>query len=361
MIDSPFSPDYVAARQRFRDAADRLGWVRHAHPIDTRGPAGEELTIDVTMSSAGGPEPVLVVSSGVHGVEGFFGSAVQLAALREWERTGPPAGVRVVFLHAVSPYGFAHRRRFNEDNVDPNRNFLLDGQAFAGSPPLYDRLDPLLNPRRPPSRWDVFLPKALVTIARHGFAPLKQAIAQGQYEYPHGLFFGGRGPSQSQLILREHTPDWLGESRSVVHLDLHTGLGPWASYKLLIDPPLAADQHDRAARWFGAGTLQRTSTAGISYHVRGGFGPWCAARNPDRDYLFLCAEFGTYGNLTMIAGVRAENQAHLWGRPDAPSARRAKERLKELFVPASPDWRRRVVEQSLRLIRQAVAGIAVGA
>ncbi len=61
---------------------------------------------------------------GLHGVEGFFGSAVQLACLEHWLSAEAPS-VKYVFLHGLNPYGFAWRRRFDENNVDPNRNFLL--------------------------------------------------------------------------------------------------------------------------------------------------------------------------------------------------------------------------------------------
>ena len=49
--------------------------------IEARGPGGEELTIDVALrrSSAGEATSALLVSSGLHGVEGLFGSAVQAA------------------------------------------------------------------------------------------------------------------------------------------------------------------------------------------------------------------------------------------------------------------------------------------
>lgn len=86
-----FSSDYAAARQRFRQAASRLGWRLEAHPIGATGPGGDELTIDVGHSSGGDPERVLVVSSGVHGVEGFFGSAVQVALLEQWASAAPPS------------------------------------------------------------------------------------------------------------------------------------------------------------------------------------------------------------------------------------------------------------------------------
>ncbi len=235
-----FSSDYATARQRFRQAASNLGWQLEAHPIGVAGQGGEELTIDVGCSSGGDPERVLVVSSGVHGVEGFFGSAVQVAVLEQWASATPPV-TKCVFLHGLNPFGFSWLRRFDENNVDPNRNFLLPGERFEGAPEGYTQLDAFLNPRRPPSRWEPFTLKALWHIARHGMPTLRQAIAGGQYRYPQGLFFGGAGPSRVQQLLAENLPRWLGGSKCVAHLDFHTGLGPSGACKLLIDSPLIHD------------------------------------------------------------------------------------------------------------------------
>src|SRR5438309_1799534 len=94
-----FSPDYATARERFRAAADRLGWGRRTYPIATLGPGGEDLTIDVVESSPAHSERLLVVSSGLHGVEGFFGSAIQLALMERWQHESRlPPGVRILFL-----------------------------------------------------------------------------------------------------------------------------------------------------------------------------------------------------------------------------------------------------------------------
>src|SRR5262249_57826745 len=102
-----------------------------------RGPADEELTIDTAVSPAPASAPVLVVSSGVHGVEGFFGSAVQLAALDAWAKTGAPTGVRCVFIHAVCPSRFARLRPLDEANTDLNRHFPLDRHDDPRRPPAH--------------------------------------------------------------------------------------------------------------------------------------------------------------------------------------------------------------------------------
>jgi hypothetical protein len=302
---------------------------------------------------AGGPERVLVVSSGIHGVEGFFGSAVQLALLTEWAAIEPPA-VKCVFLHGLNPYGFAWLRRVDENNVDPNRNFLLDDERFEGAHEHYAHLDRFLNPRQSLPVWEPFMLKALPLIVRHGVPALRQAIAEGQYDYPRGLFFGGAEPSQMQRLLAEHFPRWLHGSRNVVHLDFHTGLGARGTCKLLIDYALTDRQRSRLIEWFGGSAFETSDSSGIPYTARGGFGRWCVSSGLAPDYLFAYAEFGTYRPIQVLAGLRAENQAHHWRTPDSPGTRRAKERLKELFCPADEGWRSRVLERSREIVRRTL-------
>jgi hypothetical protein len=68
-------------------------------------------------------------------------------------------------------------------------------------------------------------------------------------------------------------------------------------------------------------------------------------------------EFGTYGPLRMLAGLRAENQAHHWGTPNASSTIRSKTWLTELFCPASIRWRSQVIDSGLWLAKQAQMGL----
>lgn len=351
-----FSSDYADARRRFRQAAARLGWRLETHPIGVGGPDGEELAFDVASSPDGDPERVLVVSSGLHGVEGFFGSAVQVSLL-ERLASAPPPPTRCVFLHGLNPFGFAWLRRFDENNVDPNRNFLLPGEPFEGASEGYARLDAFLNPPRPPSLWEPFTIKALWLIARQGMPALRQAVAGGQYRYPRGLFFGGAGPARTHRLLGEILPRLLEGSKRCVHLDFHTGLGRWGACKLLIDYPLSDRQRGCLTDWFGADSFEAFDSRGIAYDTRGGFGRWCMARGLAPNYLFACAEFGTYGPVRVLAGLRAENQAHHWGTPTAASMIQAKSRLKELFCPDSAAWRSKVIERSLDLVDRAQRGL----
>ena len=200
MTESFYSSTYEEARSRFVKSATAAGATLSKHPLQIEDASTDEFTIDVAVS---GPEdaPALVVSSGVHGVEGFLGSAIQLALLDQFKTNSAPR-IRWVFIHAINPFGFARIRRFNEENVDLNRNFLLPDSPYTGSPANYRRLNTFLNPASKPSSYEPFRLKAIWSIVRYGMSALKQSIAAGQYEYPRGIFYGGSGPSQAMEAIR---------------------------------------------------------------------------------------------------------------------------------------------------------------
>ena len=142
---------YHEARSAFREAATKIGAQLEQHKV-LRGEDGDELTIDVAIFNSPNPKWTVITSSGLHGVEGFFGSAVQIAFLQKLvlDNAQPTEG-QFVFLHALNPFGFAQIRRANENNVDLNRNFLLDSQTYDGAPEGYVQLSKFLNPAGP--RW----------------------------------------------------------------------------------------------------------------------------------------------------------------------------------------------------------------
>jgi hypothetical protein len=257
-------------------------------------------------------------------------------------------------IHALNPYGYAWRRRWNEDGVDLNRNFLLEGQSYSGAPPLYATVDDFVNPRTPPSRLEPFLFGLLGVLAKKGIDALKHAVPVGQYAYPQGLFFGGHGPSTTQMILRTHLPRWVAGMKEVTHIDFHTGLGPWGRYQLLIEGLSAQDAGPRLISRFGNQSIAPDSFEGSNFQSSGGLGPWCEALLPDCQYDFLTAEFGTYSNLRVLQVLRDENRAHCWGR-NGGNYEWAKARLLECFAPASKAWRKQCLEQGLMICRQACA------
>ncbi len=202
MLNQYFSPDYETARSRFRAAAENTGGLLTELKLDAKGPNGEDLPIDITWFGAERPRRALLVSSGVHGVEAFAGSAIQLQSLDEI-LPALPEDAALILIHTVNPYGMAWLRRVNESNVDLNRNFLEPDEEYASPAGGYAAFDGLLNPKTPPSL-DLFYAEAAWLVARHGFNQLKQTIVGGQYAFEKGLFFGGTAdqPLRQACMLR---------------------------------------------------------------------------------------------------------------------------------------------------------------
>ncbi len=351
-----FSKDYATARERFKQSAQILEMTLESFSIGQYGPNGENLTIDIAIQSGNNSNNALLLSSGLHGVEGFFGSALQLAVMQRWhsEPSSRPAQ-RLILIHALNPYGFAWRRRANEDNVDLNRNLILSCESFRGSPSIYKDIDGILNPKRPPSPWDWINFRLIYATAKHGQAILEQAITAGQYDYPQGLFYGGTEPSRLNKILSDNLDRWLGNSQKVMHLDFHTGLGAWATYKLLFDHPLNDEQYVRLKSYFGAESVEAITTDQSGW--KGGLGHFCKTHAKDRDYICALAEFGTYKGLEVLAGLRAENQSYFWGDPKSKRTEASKKKLVELFCPVSVNWREDSLTQAIKLVGQAVEGL----
>ena len=145
--------------------------------------------------------------SGTHGVEGFAGSAIQNAIIDKSNITREdPSLPTLVIVHVLNPFGMANLRRWNENNVDLNRNFLtekkfeekksMDPNAY-GYKDLYD----LINPSQ--LDWtDFFWAKVIYYISLYGYSSLKQSLVTGNYYYPKSLFYGGNTLQPSHIKIR---------------------------------------------------------------------------------------------------------------------------------------------------------------
>lgn len=344
-----FSSNYAEARSRFVETAKRAGSSLLSYSLDEDAYPG--LSIDVATIGCSNT-PTLLISSGVHGVEGYAGSAIQLALLEQLPANHNFRNLRTVLIHAVNPYGFAHGRRVNEENIDLNRNFHASTDDYFGAPATYSRLDRFLNPTTPPQAFDLFYPQSLITMARYGLPALRQAVAGGQYAYPRGLFFGGKEPSRSARIIRNHAKAWLSGSDGILHLDLHTGLGSWGAAKLLLEP-----EESRHATWynetFGDEVIVPSGESRRSaYDATGLFGPWMQQKFGKHHYRFATLEFGTYPVLRVLRALRAENRAHHYSGPGNGYHAKTRAELLECFSPVSPAWRKRVVQTGIQLIER---------
>ena len=89
----------------------------------------------------------------------------------------------MIIAHVVNPYGMSWRRRWNENNVDLNRNFLLDNSHCDASHrnAAYPQFKDFIYPGgRQLGMCDCFLMRALYLIARYGYDSMKQVYSRSK-------------------------------------------------------------------------------------------------------------------------------------------------------------------------------------
>jgi hypothetical protein len=345
-----FSPDYVTARSRFRQAVEKADGRLTALKLDAKSPGGENLTIDIAWFGAERPRRAVLHSSGIHGVEASAGSAIQLQLLDQG-LPSIPADSAIVLVHVLNPYGMAWLRRFNEESVDLNRNFLGPDERYEGAPQDYEKFDSFLNPPGPPS-WDFYHLRAAWLVARYGMPKVKQIVAGGQHVNPKGLFFGGKRLQQGPQLFQDYVAEHLATAERLVAIDVHTGLGPFAVDSLLVEP----DQEDtpiyqeiRAA--YGDRVAPSDPDRSVAYRVRGSHGGVYRRTLPSAKVYFVLQEFGTYSATKVLYAMREENRWHHYG--DGSVDHPTKHKLKETFYPDSDTWRQRVLHRGKEVLRQA--------
>ena len=344
--DDYFPLDYFTARAAFRARA--AGSEQHSQAITARGPDGEPLSIDSAYLGSWAPRQLVIITSGIHGVEGHAGSALQQLWLSEFAGS-LPADAGLLLVHALNPYGFAYGRRANEHNVDLNRNALA---AFPGpANPGYRRLNAWLNPPSPVPRIDDFFWRVLPNQWRQGRAALTQAIAAGQYEFPQGLFYGGQCSEPSLTIFADLLADpRFARAHSVLHLDFHTGLGRYGQQQLLLDVPPVAPEFARFVRAYGARVVKSDHAADTTHYSAHGILPELTRRAfPGAQVLTATVEFGTFGPATLLRLMRAENRLYHHGAGGSARVARIRQVLRDALAPRDPAWQAAVMAGGRRL------------
>jgi hypothetical protein len=254
-IPAAFSGSYAEARTKFLEGAASLGLRIHSHLHPLKGRDGETLAMDVVRDGPADADRLLIVSSACHGVEGYCGSGVQVAALAdaEWREKARAQGVAVLYIHALNPYGFSHIRRVTQENVDLNRNFHDFSQALPVNT-AYRDVQPLLLPEYwPPGPENLAATAAF--IAERGMPAFQAAVSGGQHEFPDGLFFGGTAPTWSNQTVRTVLRQHAAGVKRLGWIDLHTGLGPSGHGERIFAARDDAATLARARAWWASSCL----------------------------------------------------------------------------------------------------------
>lgn len=345
-------PHYLPQRSRFLAAAERKGAVitSYAHPLP--GPQGEALYTDVALIGSPSASRLMLVVSGTHGVEGYYGSDCQIAWLEALDVNALPDESAVLLIHLLNPWGAAHLRRVNEDNVDLNRNFVDFNQPLPANPD-YAQWHGIYHGDRASA--DQQLAAAL---HHDGWHAVKRVVEAGQYVAADGFFFGGYQPSWSYRTMQTIIAAHLSQANTILSFDLHTGAGAWGHPMLLSIAEQRYPAHDWGkeiyAEWLtllftGAG---RDSATGVTATATGYLSQFLLTALPATTLLPLVVECGTYAGEEMHGRVRDDHWLHLYGDPGSVAGQAIKQALVEGFWPADADWRALVAFRTQQIFQR---------
>jgi hypothetical protein len=352
----PFAHTYAEARTKFLAAA--VGTHLESHPEPLRGVELEALAMDVARIGADDADALLIISSGCHGVEGYCGSGAQVALLHDESLRAKArhAGVALLFVHALNPWGFSFGRRVTHEGVDLNRNFIDFHRPPPGNPG-YDQLAALLLPEEwPPHAGNER--QLMAYGASHGMGALQAAVSGGQYKYPDGVFYGGTGPTWSQqtlrLVLRQHAT----KCRQLGWIDLHSGLGESGVGERIFACRDDDTAKHRAKAWWGNRITFTEDGSSTSSDLHGNL--WHAVYDecPQAAYAGIALEFGTQPQEVVIGALRYDHWVARRHDPHDTHLATARAAMRRAFFTDTPEWKNAVVTQARDAAAHAIDGMA---
>lgn len=353
-----FCTDYEQTRAQL---ADRVAALREAgvtvetseHAID----ADDGLYIDnIYLPATEKNTNLIVLTTGVHGIEGYIGAVMLEVFFEEIYPTLDTADTGILVVANVNPYGMKYLRRYNENNVDLNRNFIEDWESFdLSSNKEYPKVDKFLQPEGEIKNafWHEvgFYLKLAKEAIFTGADTISDALLTGQYEYAEGVYYGGTEDQASTTYLKGVFAEALdGAYENIVHVDVHSGYGP--RYNMVIfnsvqDPTTEAD----AKAELGYDYIIATDSEAF-YETFGDttdyFYRLAKSKNTDKSLYSTCFEFGTIGDgfLDSILSLKYtvdENRLHRFGASNDVAKQTVMENYKELFYPTEKEWREKTV------------------
>lgn len=356
-----FYPDsYENSKKHFIESAEQLKETfpdaqLNSLPIPTH--ANQSLTTETLYipQSKGKRERILILTSGIHGVEAFAGSAIQFAFIEKILNSQLLESMGVLIIHAVNPYGYAFHRRVSENNVDLNRNFTADELLFKSNNEAYSKLNDFLNPSHP-AKASIFhdiqvFVKSILLLIQHGKSSLTQAIVGGQYQFAKGISFGGHQLEPNVEILGKEFLWRAHPYKSVFHIDLHTGYGQRGKLHYFMNQS-TIEKAPQLKEIFDGYDLD-TEKKKDFYKTSGDFASFALQLFPDKVVIPMVFEFGTMNSQTIMGSFLSlknmiyENQGFQNGFANDYSKEKVHADFLKMFNPPEKEWRTKIIDDSL--------------
>jgi hypothetical protein len=260
-------------------------------------------------------------------------------------------------VHAINPYGFAHLRRTNEQNIDVNRNWINFDQPLPKNP-QYEELSADLCP----ADWSAETQAATgarlnAWIARHGFVAFQQAVSGGQWLHSDGLFFGGVAPSWSRNTLTHIIESKLKAAARVCIIDFHTGLGPYGYTEPIVGRPVADVAFARTRAWIGAAAKSLYGDGSASAEIVGDSLSVLPTFAPHATVDAVALECGIRPINEVALALRADAWLHAHGDLSSPVAKQIKSMIRAAFHSDDILWQGMALGQGLAACQAAISEI----
>ena len=299
---------------------------------------------------------LIVITTGVHGIEGYIGSVMLDVFFDEIYQELDKATTGILIVANINPYGMKYMRRYNENNVDLNRNFIEDWSSFdLSSNKEYPKVDSFLQPEGKIGNafWHEvgFYLSLTKTAITDGADTISDALLTGQYEYSNGVYYGGNGDEASTVYLKNVFANCLdSEYENIIHIDIHSGYGPRYNMVIFNSVQDSTTEADAVAEIGYEYIIAQDSE---KFYVTFGdttdyFYRLAKSKNSDKSLYSTCFEFGTIGDsfIDSILSLKYtvdENRQHHFPTNNKTSAEIVRQNYLELFYPTETTWRLKAV------------------
>jgi hypothetical protein len=361
-----FQESYGDCRKSFLDEAykikERYKDVQIS-ALNVESRVDQNLTIDYCYIPAQNSfKRLLILTSAVHGVEGYVGSAVQQMFLKELVKDNGLDDLGVLLIHGINPYGFKYKRRVTENNVDLNRNCSIDNSLYNSVNEGYNDLNTFLNQNRKVNLASFtnffFQIDAIQKIIKYSMGTLRQAVLQGQYQHGKGIYFGGKRLEPSIKAVTPLIQQIAQPYDMVFDIDLHTGYGRNGTLHLFPNPLKDEKKKAKIENIFSGISIDWGDSNDF-YTVTGDFATYVGLVIPEKYYLSMTFEFGTMDTQTTMGAIKAlhnvmiENQGVQYGYKSKRDERVVKSRYLEGYYPSSEAWRSKAIDDARQILLQA--------
>lgn len=350
-----FSKDYYDAKEKFLE--NTLFFKKFKTKII------DDLTIDYAFYDSKKKEKLFIFVSGTHGVEGYTGSAVQLFFIDKiFEKIKNKYSVLLV--HALNPYGFKNNRRYNENNVDLNRNnnldftevnYFFEKNNLLKEETFFYRKKPLVNEKLSKIKYYGVIAKL---IEKHGLSKTIEILARGQNKFPKGVCFAGFKKEKSIKDLEKKIKKITKGYKEVIFIDVHTGAAKKYCLDIFSANNINSKEMKSIIKKLKIKNTESTKNKGVN-HI-GGMENCLFNNSQGKKNIHFTLEFGTINKYSTVLSLNylsyllvKENQITHFGPFE--KLKKIRKQMKEAYSPSTKKYKKFVIKKSEEFLKKLIS------